>query len=79
MLRQGGQRSRVSSPCMPPIFSGIFPINWFRDKFKVLSVERFVIPYGISPYKLLLERSIKFTIGNMLSNTISCPFTTSSL
>ena len=64
---------------MPPIVRGIFPINWFQDKFKVPNVERFMIPSRICPHKLLLERSIKLTMGNMLSDSITYPFTTSSM
>ena len=58
--RRFHERSRVSSLCMAPIIRGIFPVNWSWNKFKVPKVERFVIPFGISPHKLLLEISIKY-------------------
>ena len=46
------ERSRVSNRSKLPMLSGVFPVKWFMDKFKMTSLERFVIS-GISPDKLL--------------------------
>lgn len=48
-------RSRDSNCCKLPVLSGIFPISWFRKRFKANKFDRFVISFGISPHKLLLE------------------------
>ncbi|CAL9026678.1 unnamed protein product, partial [Prunus brigantina] len=48
-------RSRDSNCCKLPILSGILPISWFQKRFKANKFDRFVISFGISPHKLLLE------------------------
>ncbi|KAF2951058.1 hypothetical protein DAI22_01g234201 [Oryza sativa Japonica Group] len=50
-------RSRDSTYLRRPIFSGIFPVKWLWEKFKFFSPTRDVISSGISPPKLLQEKS----------------------
>ena len=47
------ERSRVSNHCKLPMLSGIFPVKWFIDKFKVPNLERFVSPPSTSSDRLV--------------------------
>lgn len=54
-------------------FSGIIPVSWFQDKSRVTKVERFVISSGITPDRLLHDRSMIFTTEIMLVYSTSIP------
>ncbi|KAL9401268.1 hypothetical protein Peur_005117 [Populus x canadensis] len=67
------ERSGSSNCFKLPIFSGIIPVSWFQDKFRVTKVERFVISSGITPDRLLHDRSMIFTREIMLVYSTSLP------
>ena len=50
-------KSRDSSDFSRPMLGGIIPVYWLCDKFSPIKPGRLVILSGISPLKLLHERS----------------------
>lgn len=60
----------------PPIFEGIGPVKLFLGRFKEINPTRLVTSSGISPYNLLLERSILFTSPSVFRYSESFHFHT---
>jgi hypothetical protein len=59
--------------------TGIFPSNWFQDKFNSIKNTKISIPSGISPIRLLLDKSNIMFLENTNGKEYSNPSMSTSI
>ncbi|KAI4334733.1 hypothetical protein L6164_013445 [Bauhinia variegata] len=67
-------KSRTCNDFNCPMAAVISPLIMFLEMFKDINPTRSMISFGISPLRLLLERSILFNNPSVSLNTDSLPF-----
>ncbi|KAI9380684.1 hypothetical protein POPTR_016G138232v4 [Populus trichocarpa] len=64
-------KSRDSSDFSRPMLGGIIPVYWLCDKFSPIKPGRLVTLSGISPLKLLHERSECSLLAKIVRSNIN--------